>query len=344
MIATGQMITLRAGCSTLTFFTASQLLEFSVKFFDLPTQLIRFLGNLRGHGLIEVIRDDPVNVAVWGNHLEQFHFEGNLFQLHNNTVFQLFICPINLIQMHITCFFAQTDQTIGFQCCVKSQTQALYTFQVLPGRIPAIKQNGFCLDLLITDRIGQHFNKMIILCFAICFFRVDPIINWIILSILSIGMHQVDNTNPFHQTSHRSTILQFHQFYRSRILLVLHTIVQDQGRFFAIIDQVFNQFPKMPGGQVFSLQVITHRIMANSLNMFSQVRACVVDRCAYQIFYIFLFCDHFTSLPNLPLRKSYVDNVFLADIETLKVEEDRQKNYKNYNGQGETFHFLEPIS
>jgi len=36
---------------------------------------------LCGHSLIQIIGDNPVNVTVCGNYLEQLHFERNFFEL-----------------------------------------------------------------------------------------------------------------------------------------------------------------------------------------------------------------------------------------------------------------------
>jgi hypothetical protein len=41
-----------------------------MQFFDLPAHVVRILSNLRGQSLIWAIGDDPVNVAICGNHLE----------------------------------------------------------------------------------------------------------------------------------------------------------------------------------------------------------------------------------------------------------------------------------
>ena len=70
MITTRQVITLRPRRPTLTLLTAGQLLESSVQFFDLPAHVTGLFRPLRRYGLIEVIGNDPVNVAVWGDQLE----------------------------------------------------------------------------------------------------------------------------------------------------------------------------------------------------------------------------------------------------------------------------------
>ena len=70
MITARQVIALRPRRPTLTLLRAGQLLQSSVQFFDLPAHVTRFFRHLRRHGLIEVISNNPVNVAVWGDQLE----------------------------------------------------------------------------------------------------------------------------------------------------------------------------------------------------------------------------------------------------------------------------------
>jgi hypothetical protein len=67
MITAGQVSALRSRHPTLALLTPRQLLESPVQFFDLPAHVTRVCRHLRRSGLIEVIGNDPVNVAVWGN-------------------------------------------------------------------------------------------------------------------------------------------------------------------------------------------------------------------------------------------------------------------------------------
>ena len=64
MVAASEVIALRTSFATLAFGRACQLLQFAVKFFDLPAQLVRVLNDLRDHSLIRIIGDDPVNVSI----------------------------------------------------------------------------------------------------------------------------------------------------------------------------------------------------------------------------------------------------------------------------------------
>ena len=70
MITTRQVIALGAGSPTLTLLGPRQLLESAMQFFDLPAYVTCVFRDLRRQRLLQVISNDPVNVAVWGDQLE----------------------------------------------------------------------------------------------------------------------------------------------------------------------------------------------------------------------------------------------------------------------------------
>ena len=70
MITTRQVIALRSRGPTLTLLRPRPLLKPSVQFFDLPAHVTQVFRYLRRQGLLKVIGNDPVNVAVWGDQLE----------------------------------------------------------------------------------------------------------------------------------------------------------------------------------------------------------------------------------------------------------------------------------
>ncbi len=63
MITASEVIALRTSFAILAFGGAYQLLQFAVKFFDLPAQLVRVLSDLREHSLIQIIGDDLADHA-----------------------------------------------------------------------------------------------------------------------------------------------------------------------------------------------------------------------------------------------------------------------------------------
>jgi len=70
MITTRLVIALRPCGPTLTLLRPRPLLEPSVQFFDLPAYVTSVFRDLRRQGLLKVIGNDPVKVAVGGDQLE----------------------------------------------------------------------------------------------------------------------------------------------------------------------------------------------------------------------------------------------------------------------------------
>jgi hypothetical protein len=58
----------------LAFFRPRQLFDFAVELLDLPAHVVRLFGDLHGQFVVKPISDEPVNVAVCGDQLEQFDF------------------------------------------------------------------------------------------------------------------------------------------------------------------------------------------------------------------------------------------------------------------------------
>ncbi len=86
----------------------------------------------------------------------------------------------------------------------------------------------------------------------------------------------------------------------------MHAVVNDQAGFWAVVNQPLYQFPQMPGGQAFSLQVVADYIMADLFQMFGEVGTTIVDWCANQMLNILSFGYHAYRIPDLCYkRKSY---------------------------------------
>lgn len=114
VVATGDMIALGTLQTTFTFFRTSELFEFTVQLLNLPCHVTRVLNDLTGAGTPEIMGDDPVNVAVGGNHLESAHLKGNFLQLDHDPLLQVQFAPLNVCQVNPT-FGFQTEQAIRLQ-------------------------------------------------------------------------------------------------------------------------------------------------------------------------------------------------------------------------------------
>src|SRR5258708_36975633 len=110
-IRIAQIVALGAGFTSLALFVASQLLECEVKLLNRPAPGVHVGKGQRVDGVWKV-GDNPVNVAVCGNYLEQSNFEGQLFEFDHHPVVEAVWCPVNILKMNVALFAAQRDQAV----------------------------------------------------------------------------------------------------------------------------------------------------------------------------------------------------------------------------------------
>src|SRR5258708_24355602 len=105
------MVTLGTGRATLTLFGTSELLEFTVKLLNRPAPRVHVGNGLRIDGVWKV-GDNPVNVAVCGNYLEQSNLERQLFEFDHHAVLEAGLGPVNACHVDIALFAAQREQAV----------------------------------------------------------------------------------------------------------------------------------------------------------------------------------------------------------------------------------------
>src|SRR5262245_6944135 len=108
MITTGNMIALRPRALTLALFNTSQLFQLTMKALHIPPHIVPTANDLYRQTAGDVVRDHPINVAVCGDQLEELHVERHFLEFDHDTRTQTLRSPINLLQMNISFFFAQT--------------------------------------------------------------------------------------------------------------------------------------------------------------------------------------------------------------------------------------------
>ncbi len=113
MVTAGQVVALRAGLAALAFFRTRQLLEASMEFLHLPPIVVLDLSDKQVYSVVKVISNDPVNVAVWGDYLEQLHHKRAFFQLDNQSLDKGMTIEFEFIQMLIASFPAQAHQAVA---------------------------------------------------------------------------------------------------------------------------------------------------------------------------------------------------------------------------------------
>ena len=292
VIATGQMIALSSARPTLTLLAARQLFEVSMQFFDLPAHGVRVLSDVRGYRLIQVISNDPVNVAVRGDYLEQPHLERDFLQLDDDALYQSVSRPLDFIEVEVAAFLAQTHQAIALQCGEESPTPTVNQLQILGRRVPGIEQNCAGFQLLVVYGLEKHLSKMVVLALVVNVRGVHPIINRVKVSCLAIAVHQIDHPDAFDGLVFRTAILPLHQFDEARVALVLNAVIGDQKGFGAILNPPPHQFPQLMGPQVFLPQKVVDDIVTHPVQMVGQIGAGVIEGRAQQILDIPFLADH----------------------------------------------------
>ncbi|TRX00049.1 hypothetical protein [Candidatus Methylobacter oryzae] len=89
MVAAGDVIALRAGLAALAFLGAGQLFEFAVKFFDLPTHVVRVLSDLRGQVISSPLVMSQSMSPFGATSLNNLTLNGTFFSLTTTPVWSL---------------------------------------------------------------------------------------------------------------------------------------------------------------------------------------------------------------------------------------------------------------
>src|SRR5262249_48656171 len=131
---------------------------------------------------------------VLGNYLEECHEKRYFLEFYANTVLQALRSPINVLEVNITRFFREAHQAVRFQRRVENTALAMNIFQICNTCIPRVKQYVFCTNMPHFKRLFEHRKKKIVFCGTFIFWRVNTIINWIILAIART-MDEIDNIN-----------------------------------------------------------------------------------------------------------------------------------------------------
>src|SRR5712692_1634536 len=120
-------------------------------------------------------------------------------------------------------------------------------------------------------------------------------------------MHQVDHAEAAHQTMRGPAVLALDQLDEARVAFVLHAVITNEKRLFAVLEQSADQCPEMTGGQRLALQIIRHRVVAYTVQMLREMRACEVGDRTDEILDVLKFGNHDRILPCGSLkRKSYM--------------------------------------
>lgn len=235
------------------------------------------------------IGDNPFNVAVLGDYLEETHEKRYSFQVHQNAIGELFICPNDLIKMDVAFTLFGTDQAVALERRHEEKSKSMDSFEVIHGGIPCVEKDCFGFDPFVGNSADKHFQKVIVLGLAITFTVVYAEVDGVIAAIFSSRVDQVYDANAAYQSVYGTAILPIYKLNRLRVLFVLDAVVQDQICVFAVIYKRSDEIPEFSGCSLIMAKEIADRVVARAgptLKMVCQVRARVVAACRDKIFNI----------------------------------------------------------
>ena len=76
------------------------------------------------------VRDHPFNVVVGGDHLEKVHFKRDFLEFGGYAALELWVGPLQILEMNIALLFAETDQAILFQRSDKEFYKPMNVFNI----------------------------------------------------------------------------------------------------------------------------------------------------------------------------------------------------------------------
>ena len=145
MIAAGHVVALRAGLAALALLRTRQLLEFPVELLHLPPVVVLDLSDKQVYSVVKVIRYDPVNVAVLGNHppggpVEKLYHKGAFFQLDDQPFDQRELVKAQLFQVLVADGWVEVHQAVALQCGEESPATTVYELEVGHRGIPSVEK------------------------------------------------------------------------------------------------------------------------------------------------------------------------------------------------------------
>jgi hypothetical protein len=145
-IAVAQLVALGAGIAAVAHLSASQLLELAVKLLNRRRPGQQVLNGLR-LDWVWGMGEEPVNVAVWGDYLEQLAAKGQFLEFDSDAIFQALGCPVHGLKVEIAFVFAEGNRAVVFDGRDEAHLPEGTQFQVVHTGVPAIKQDRLGLDL-----------------------------------------------------------------------------------------------------------------------------------------------------------------------------------------------------
>src|SRR5215207_4596944 len=130
LIAQCNMIALCPGTATLAFLDTGQLFQLAMEALHIPAYIVPAANDGCCKMGCGIIRDNPLNVAVFGDHLEESYVKGYFLELDQYASCQTLLCPFNRLEVNISLLLTEAYETIRFQRSIEDTTLSMDVFQI----------------------------------------------------------------------------------------------------------------------------------------------------------------------------------------------------------------------
>ena len=236
----------------------------------------------------------PVNAAVWGGHLEQLYHKWAFFQLDGQSFDHRLLVKGKFVQVLVASLPIQTHQAVALQRPPlrggeESPTAAVDDFEVTNGGVPSVEKYRPGFELLVGRQTLEHLLKMVVFSLTVVLGAIHSVVDRPEVTVVSRGMHQVDQADPLDCTMLISRVLSLYQLDKIGVLLVLNAVIDNDDRGLRIFDMGCDRSPQLRGREALAPQKVADRVVAQVGLVIGQVRTGVIERRAKQVLYVIFF-------------------------------------------------------
>jgi hypothetical protein len=230
---------LRSRGPTLPLLRPRQLLKPAGQFFDLPAHVTRVLRSLRPPGLLQVMGNDPVTVAVWGEQLEEPYRKRDFLHLDQDARGQPGGRPLPLLPMTVAFFLTQTPPPGALQGSEEGPLPAVNDLEIFRRRVPPGKPERARAELLLVQGVDKQLLARLVRGLPISVRGLPPGVKRIKFLVLAPPGHQPHYPHPFDHPRLVATGLGTDAGNEPRVAFILDALLHTQTGVFAVLNPVF---------------------------------------------------------------------------------------------------------
>lgn len=145
-----------------------------------------------------------------------------------------------------------------------------HQLEVVHRGIPTIEQHSLGTYSLVGCGIDEHISKVVVLGLAVCLWGKDAVVNRIVITVHPVGMHEVDHSYASYQATLGSTVLAAYQLYLLGVAFILNTVINNQARFLAVIEQWLYKLPQLAGRTLALCKIVRNCVVTDPFQVLCQ--------------------------------------------------------------------------